>query len=156
MGIRDAALDWFKSYLSQRRQFVVINGTPSSHLNLSFGVPQGSVLGQILFTLYTTPLGAIARKYQLSFHLHADDRQLYMAFKPNNVESLPLVISNIQNCVIDIKSWMTANMVQNRGFSTSEQTPQNSNYHEQKSKLSQSIYQLQAASGILVLYLAVL
>ena len=112
LGIRDAALDWFKSYLSQRRQSVVINGTRSSHRNMSFGVPQGSVLGPILFTLYTTPLGAIARKYQLNFHLYADDTQLYMSFKPNHAESLPLVISNIQNCVTDIKSWMTANMLQ--------------------------------------------
>ena len=112
LGIRDAALDWFKSYLSQRRQSVVINGTRSSHRNLSFGVPQGSVLGPILFTLYTTPLGAIARKYQLNFHIYADGTQLYMSFKPNNAESLPLVISNIQNCVVDIKSWMTANMLQ--------------------------------------------
>ena len=112
LGIRDAALDWFRSYLSQRRQSVVINGTRSSYRNLSFGVPQGSVLGPILFTLYTTPLGAIARKYQLNFHLYADDTQLYMAFKPNNAESLPLIISTIQNCVIDIKSWMTANMLQ--------------------------------------------
>ena len=112
LGIRDAALDWFRSYLSQRRQSVVINGTRSSYRNLSFGVPQGSVLGPILFTLYTTPLGAIARKYQLNFHLYADDTQLCMAFKPDNAESLPLIISNIQNCVIDIKSWMTANMLQ--------------------------------------------
>ena len=112
LGIRDAALDWFRSYLSQRRQSVVINGTRSSYRNLSFGVPQGSVLGPILFTLYTTPLGAIARKYQLNFHLYADDTQLYMAFKSNNAESLPLIINNIQNCVIEIKSWMTANMLQ--------------------------------------------
>ena len=111
LGIRDAALDWFKSHLSQRRQSAVINGTRSSHRNLSFGVPQGSVLGPVLFTLYTTPRGAIARTYQLNFHLYADDTQLYMAFKPNNAESLPLVISNIQNCVIDLKSW-TANMLQ--------------------------------------------
>ena len=91
---------------------VVINGTLSSYRNLSFGVPQGSVLGPILFTLYTTPLGATARKYQLNFHLYADDTQLYMAFEPNNAESLPLIINNIQKCVIDIKSWMTASMLQ--------------------------------------------
>ena len=66
----------------------------------------------IMLSFITTPLGAIARKYQLNFHLYADDTQLYMSFKPNNVESLPLVISNIQNCVIDIKSWMTTNMLQ--------------------------------------------
>ena len=112
LGIRDAALDWFKSFLSQRRQSVVINGTRSSYRNLSFGVPQGPVLGPILFTLYTTPLGAIARKYQLNFHIYADDTQLYMALKPNNAESLPLIISTIQNFVTDIKSWMMANMLQ--------------------------------------------
>ena len=104
LGIRDAALDLFRSYLSQRGQSVVINGTRSSYRNLSFGVPQWSVLGPILFTLYTTPLGTIARKYLLNFHLYANDTQLYMAFKPKNAESLPLIISNIQNCVIDIKS----------------------------------------------------
>ena len=109
LGIRVAALDWFRSYLSQRRQSVVTNGTRSSHRNLSFGVPQGSVLGSILFTLYTTPLGEIARKYKRNVHLYADDTQLYMAFKPNNAESLPPII---QKCVIDIKSWMTANMLQ--------------------------------------------
>ena len=54
----------------------------------------------------------MARKYQLNFHLYADDTQLYMTFKPNYAESLPLVISNIQNGVIDIKSWMTADMLQ--------------------------------------------
>ena len=104
LGIRDAALDWLRS--------VVINGIRSSYRNLSFGVPQGSVLGPKLFTLYTTPLGAIARKYQLNFHLYADDIQLYEGFTPNNAESLSVIISNIQNCVTDIKSWMTSNMLQ--------------------------------------------
>ena len=104
LGIRDAALDWLRS--------VVINGIRSSYRNLSFGVSQGSVLGPILFTLYTTPLGTIARKYQLNFHLYADDIQLYDGFTPNNAESLSVIISNIQNCVTDIKSWMTSNMLQ--------------------------------------------
>ena len=58
------------------------------------------------------PLGSIARQYQLNFHLYADDTQLNMAFKPINAAALPLVISNIQYSVIDIKSWMMANMLQ--------------------------------------------
>ena len=100
---------------------------------MSFGVSQGSVFCPILFTLYTSPLGTIARKYHLIFHLYADDTELYMAFKPNNAESLPLIISNIQNCVIDIKSCMTAymfhlNMKKPGGFSTDEQKPQKSHY----------------------------
>ena len=60
-AIRDAALDWFRSYLSQQRQSVVINDTRSSYRNLSFGVPQGPVLGPILFTMYTIPLGAVVQ-----------------------------------------------------------------------------------------------
>ena len=92
LGIIDVALDWFNSYLSQRRQSVFINGTRWSYRNMSFGVPQGAAL--------------------VNFHFYADDTQLYMDFKPNNAESLPPIISNIQNCLIDIKSWMTANMLQ--------------------------------------------
>ena len=61
---------------------------------------------------YTTSLGAIERKYQLNSYIYADNTHMYMVFKLNNAQSLPLVISNIQNCVIDIKSWMTANMWQ--------------------------------------------
>ena len=111
LGFRDAALDWFRSYLSQRRQSVLmaldrhIEICPSECLRDQY-------LAQYHFTLYPTPLGTIARIYQLNFHLYADDIQLYMAFKPNNAESLLLVISNIQNRVNVIKSWMTANMLQ--------------------------------------------
>ena len=70
------------------------------------------MLGPVLFTLYTTPLGEIARKHNLDYHLYADDTQQYMAFKPGNNKSLEFTISSIQNCVIDIKSWMTTNMLQ--------------------------------------------
>ena len=60
----------------------------------------------------TTTPDTIARKYQLNFHLYADDTQLYTSFRTNNTELLPLIICNIQNCVIDIKSWMKASMLQ--------------------------------------------
>ena len=55
-GVSGTALEWFKSYLSNRHQAVVVNGRkPSLHL-LKYGVPQGSVLRPVLFTLYTQPL----------------------------------------------------------------------------------------------------
>ena len=105
-------------------------------LGFVFSSASGISFCPISFTLYTTPLDTIARTYQLNFHLYADDIQLNMASKPNNVWSLPLTISNIQNCVIDIQSWMTANMFttkhgQNGGFSSDEQKPQKSHYHKQ-------------------------
>ena len=69
-GIRDTALNWFRSYLQLRKQFVSVNGIDLSALkDLQYGVPQGSVLGPLLCSLYTSPLGDIARKHGIPFHL---------------------------------------------------------------------------------------
>ena len=110
-GVTGSALEWFKSYLSGRTQEVIIDGECSDVFTLLFGVPQGSVLGPILFTIYTVPLGEIIRKHGLHFHLYADDTQLYIAFKPIDNCSKEEAIRRIQNCVADIKSWMTENLL---------------------------------------------
>ena len=67
-GITGTVLQWFHSYLSGRSQFVEINDTKSSVRDLTVGVPQGSVLGPILYPLYTTPLAEIIRSHELDFH----------------------------------------------------------------------------------------
>ena len=59
-NINGKALEWFQSYLSDRTQFVRVDGLNSEHHRLDFGVPQGSVLGPLLYTLYTSPLADIA------------------------------------------------------------------------------------------------
>ena len=82
-GICDTALNWFKSYLENRHQKVKINSFYSDELPISFGVPQGSVLGPLLFTLYVYPLSNVIKKSGFDYHLYADDTQLYSSFKLN-------------------------------------------------------------------------
>ena len=103
-GISGIALEWFQSYLHDRSQQVKIQDNISDSVSISFGVPQGSVLGPILFTLYTTPLSQIIADHQVQHHLYADDTQIYVALSASEAtESL----RNLKYCVADVFTWMT-------------------------------------------------
>ena len=108
-GISGIALSWFQSYLSDRTQAVSVNGASSVPAALNFGVPQGSVLGPILFVLYTQPISEIVSYYSLSHHSFSDDNQLY---KSGKITQLPEIIHSTQSCISDVKAWMTNNQLQ--------------------------------------------
>ncbi|XP_067687005.1 uncharacterized protein [Haliotis asinina] len=75
-GLNDTVLEWCSSYLTDRKQFVQINKAMSRSEVLACGVAQGSVLGPILFTMYTRPLGHLISEKHVAHHFYADDRQL--------------------------------------------------------------------------------
>ena len=71
-------------------------------------MPQGSVLGPILYVLYTSPLGDIVKSHGLSCHFYADDNQLYCSFKLHDQAAS---VQAIESCLNDIDAWMLANML---------------------------------------------
>ena len=88
----DQALDWFRSYLSDRTQYVRIQDVSSDVHALPYGVPPGSVLGPLLYSLYTSPLGDIARSHGLSYHFYADDTQLYLRHRRRICQHVNLLL----------------------------------------------------------------
>ena len=79
------ALQWFSSYLQGRTEKVKICNVYSSLFHLFWGVPYGSVLGPMLFSIYTAPLSAIMDLYGVLYRIYADDTQLYLSFKIGNL-----------------------------------------------------------------------
>ena len=101
-GCSGMVLDWFISYLSCRTQSVFV-GHESTPSVLKCGVLQSSVLGPLLFTLYTHPLSAVICQSGLSYHFFADDSQLQKSSVPSDC---PVLACCLKDCIEDVTEWM--------------------------------------------------
>ena len=110
-GITGNVLKWIISYLRDRSFSVNIRNVHSSHRELNFGVPQGSLMGPILFILYTKDISNIAETHGLSMHMYADDTQLYISFKYRDKNNVRMTSDSIQDCLRNIRSWMGTNFL---------------------------------------------
>ena len=108
IGLHGKVLQWFESYLTGRKQTVVIDGIQSKSWDLLFGVPQGSVLGPILFLIYMGPLGKILAMLGVKYHFYADDSQIYVTF---DLEGKHSAVTKVQEAVLVIKQWMKDNFL---------------------------------------------
>jgi len=105
-GIRGIALRWFKSYLTDRKQYTIIDGHESMIQNISHGVPQGSILGPLLFLLFINDLPTITPFFK--YILFADDSTLSTSFKKCDADTIAISINHELSKVYD---WLIANKI---------------------------------------------
>lgn len=103
LGLTEKVLAWFMSYLSNRTQQVRVGDHFSSLQPLKSGVPQGSVLGPVLFTLYTASLGRLIESFNLNYHFYADDSSLYLTFE---VAQMNQAANRLTECAEAVRQWM--------------------------------------------------
>jgi len=105
-GLRDKALSWIISFVSGRTQKVRVGGQYSTSSAVYYGVPQGSVLGPILFLLYTADVPVIAGHHGVGVHSYADVTQMFLHTRAENSAT---TFTCLQICIDDVGEWMSAN-----------------------------------------------
>ena len=102
-GLCGTVIQWIQSYLSGRTFLAVYGDVLSFVVYVMCSVPQGSILGPLLFILYMADLADRAVKYGVSLHAYADDTQLYLHFRRDEMASF---VDQLERCVLDIGNWM--------------------------------------------------
>ena len=107
-GFNGKVISWITSYLSSRSFVVTINAASSARSSLTHGVPQGSVLGPLLFILYTTPLSSLISDSAVGHHMYADDNQLFISFVTSEFSAK---IAQLKATVDLVSQWMSSNLL---------------------------------------------
>jgi hypothetical protein len=105
-GISGNMTNWISSYLSGRTQNVFLGGHLSTQSILAVGVPQGSVLGPLLFTSYIAPVASLVSTFGLLHQQYADDTQVYLSVSKSDPH---LAINNLQACLSSLRCWFAQN-----------------------------------------------
>ena len=113
IGVDDDVLQWFKSYLSGRSFKVLVNTAKSKSRKMTRGVPQGSVLGPVLFSVYTIELSWILKRHDVGYKFFADDTQFYFV-----VENMQNAMEKINNIMTEVKMWMDKKRLKLNGSKT--------------------------------------
>lgn len=96
----------FKSYLTNRSFSGTLGEFTSLSASFICGIPQGSILGLILFSLYMLPIVSIFSKHRISFHCYADDTQIYLPVKKEGNS-----LWHLLTCLKDLKTWLAVNFL---------------------------------------------
>ena len=97
--ISGTVLSWFKSYPDGRSQRICVGGCCSKKFGLPHGVPQGSCLGPLLFTIYSSKLFEIVKAHLPDVHAYEVDSQLYLSFNPGSEDSQSEAVDAAQECI---------------------------------------------------------
>ena len=103
-GLTDLVHDWVQSFLTDRTQQIAYSGQLSFVQSVLFVVPQGSVLGPLLYVLYTAELALVVDRHGLSLHQYADDTQDYIGTPAG--EYAEAAVRRLTACLVDIEAWL--------------------------------------------------
>ncbi len=108
VGLSGTELNWFRTYLENRKYLVSIANFTSEQTKITCGVPQGSILGSLLFNIYMLPLAQVIKNNYISYHSYADDTQIYITMSPGDQGP----VQALGKCIEEINDWMCLNFLQ--------------------------------------------